>query len=209
MLSVVNYLQSVDLAAEHSKMLEQLQASGMRMMRMINSSLELYKMETGSYQYQPKSVDLVLVLRGVMNELASLALAKQVEIKFIVLGEENGQQERFMVMAEEMLCHTLVANLLKNALEATSRGGHVILELRQDDKWHVIEVRNPGSLPPEVADNFFGKYVTAGKQGGTGLGTYSAKLIAEAQNATIELVLGKDMITVRVSLPVLKGFEVH
>ncbi len=209
MLSGVNYLQTVDQNGENSKILEHMQVAGWRMMRMINSSLDLYKMETGNYQYQPSAVDLVLVLHEVMNELSGLALSKQVEMEFVVLSGANGSAVQFLVPAEEMLCHALAANLLKNALEATPRGGRVYIELRQDAKWHVIEVRNPGTLSPEVASDFFGKYVTAGKRGGTGLGTYSAKLITEAQGGTIELLLDNDMITVRVSFPVVEGFEVH
>jgi two-component system sensor histidine kinase/response regulator len=34
---------------------------------------------------------------------------------------------------------------------------------------------------------FFEKYTTSGKKGGTGLGTYSAKLIAETQGGRISM----------------------
>ena len=48
-------------------------------------------------------------------------------------------------------------------------------------------MRNEGAVSKEIRDRFFGKYVTVGKTKGTGLGTYSAKLIAEAQQGSIQL----------------------
>jgi CheY-like chemotaxis protein len=51
----------------------------------------------------------------------------------------------------------------------------------------VLTVHNPGMVPPEVAGRFFEKYVTSGKSGGTGLGTYSARLMARAQHGDLEL----------------------
>lgn len=51
----------------------------------------------------------------------------------------------------------------------------------------MLRVRNPGAVPESVRSRFFGKYVTSGKYGGTGLGAYSARLMATAQGGTLEL----------------------
>ncbi|RYF16201.1 MAG: hybrid sensor histidine kinase/response regulator, partial [Comamonadaceae bacterium] len=48
----------------------------------------------------------------------------------------------------------------------------------------------PGEVPPELAGRFFEKYATAGKSGGTGLGTYSARLMARAQKGDLHLRTG-------------------
>jgi signal transduction histidine kinase len=50
-----------------------------------------------------------------------------------------------------------------------------------------IAIHNQGSVPEAIRESFFEKYVTAGKQSGTGLGTYSARLMAETQNGSIHL----------------------
>jgi hypothetical protein len=42
----------------------------------------------------------------------------------------------------------------------------------------LVRVSNQGAVPPSVRSNFFEKYTTFGKKGGTGLGTYSAQLAA-------------------------------
>lgn len=48
-----------------------------------------------------------------------------------------------------------------------------------------ILVRNNGVIPEAIRNRFFEKYVTYGKSNGTGLGTYSAKLLTEAQGGSI------------------------
>jgi signal transduction histidine kinase len=49
-----------------------------------------------------------------------------------------------------------------------------------------IAIHNAGVVPEAVRDRFFEKYATSGKRSGTGLGTYSAQLIAKAHGGHIE-----------------------
>ncbi len=46
-------------------------------------------------------------------------------------------------------------------------------------------IHNQGEIPAEIKDCFFDKYSTAGKSSGTGLGTYSAKLMSQIQGGDI------------------------
>jgi sensor histidine kinase regulating citrate/malate metabolism len=48
-----------------------------------------------------------------------------------------------------------------------------------------VEIGNRGAVPHEVRCRFFEKGATAGKREGTGLGTYSAKLIIETLGGEI------------------------
>ena len=65
-----------------------------------------------------------------------------------------------------------------------------------------LEVRNQGQVPEDVRDRFFEKYATSGKRGGTGLGTYSARLIAEVHGGAIAMATSAEGgIVVRVTLP--------
>ena len=55
-------------------------------------------------------------------------------------------------------------------------------------------------MPSQIRERLFEKYVTHGKSTGTGLGTYSAKLIAESHGGGIALdasVEGETGITVK------------
>jgi two-component system, sensor histidine kinase and response regulator len=50
-----------------------------------------------------------------------------------------------------------------------------------------IRIHNQGSVPADIRDRFFEKFATSGKKFGTGLGTYSAKLIAETLGGSVHL----------------------
>jgi len=66
----------------------------------------------------------------------------------------------------------------------------------------VLEIANQGEIPKEIRDRLFEKYATAGKLHGTGLGAYSARLVAQAHGGTIEADSSKPgRTTVRVTLP--------
>src|SRR6185295_20378975 len=95
---------------------------------------------------------------------------------------------------EELLCYSMLGNLVKNAIEASPEGGEVTLSIDEDASIiHsdgtqgalLVAVHNVGEIPDAVKANFFEKYRTAGKTGGTGLGTYSARLMARTQGGDI------------------------
>lgn len=80
----------------------------------------------------------------------------------------------------------VLQNILQNALEATLSGGKVIVDVTQNVRCK-IEIQNKGVVPVDIRDSFFEKYVTKGKKTGTGIGTYSAKKMIEAQGGSIEM----------------------
>ncbi|MCP4757778.1 MAG: ATP-binding protein, partial [Proteobacteria bacterium] len=75
-------------------------------------------------------------------------------------------------------------------------------DLKKDDSVR-IAIHNAGAIPEEIRDTFFDKYVTFDKMGGTGLGTYSAKLMVETIGGGIGLeTSAKDGTTITVTLPI-------
>jgi signal transduction histidine kinase len=64
------------------------------------------------------------------------------------------------------------ANLVANAIDAVSTGGHIGLHLRADGEWIVVEVRDNGSgIPPEIRERIWEPFFTTKDPGqGTGLG---------------------------------------
>ena len=106
------------------------------------------------------------------------------------------------VLGDAMLCYSLFHNLMKNACEAAPEKSAISVVLKGGDPLRV-EIKNKGAAPAATRERFFDKFVTHGKQGGTGLGTYSAKLLATAQNGSIELDVSDadNTTTVIVALP--------
>lgn len=90
------------------------------------------------------------------------------------------------VLGDAMFCYSLFQNLLKNACEAAPEESRVTVNLLNENPLRIV-IHNKGAIPAEIRERFFDKFVTYGKEGGTGLGAYSAKMLAEAQNGTISL----------------------
>ncbi len=164
---------------EKKHQLETIKKSSYDMLNMINRSLDLYKMEVGTYVTKPKAFDLCLATEKVVRDSRINAKEKEVVIHFQA-------PESCMVMAEELLCFTLFSNLIKNAVEASPKKGLVKVVISEGEKISV-SIHNMGAIPNEIKDSFFDKYATSGKEGGTGLGTYSAKLMVDVQGGDIEV----------------------
>jgi len=60
-----------NMTQDQMEMLEILNKSGLRMLEMINRSLDLYKMERGQYKLNPVPVDIIKIIRHIFSELAS------------------------------------------------------------------------------------------------------------------------------------------
>ena len=64
-----------------------------------------------------------------------------------------------------------------------------------------LDIHNDGQVPPEIRDRFFEKYATHGKAGGTGLGAYSARLMARVQRGSLRMDSGPEGTSLTLRLP--------
>jgi signal transduction histidine kinase len=194
-------LQKCEFTDSQRKLVKTIEKSGYKMLEMINRSLDLFKMENGSYDFRPEPVDILSVMRRVLDEVAPMVTAKNLQVALRVDNQLPGEGQQVMAMAESLFCHSMFSNLVRNGVEASPHDD--VINIRFDRKTDVtISIDNGGEVPEEIRKRFFEKFVTAGKENGTGLGTYSAKLIARTQKGTISLdtsVAGRTCI--RVTLP--------
>jgi two-component system sensor histidine kinase/response regulator len=180
-------LNKENITAQQKETLKLIKDAGYLMLGMINRSLDLYKMEVGSYRYKPQQFDLLPLLSKVFAESANLATAYGITIQLCIDGHGVVAGDTFPVVGEELLCHTMLSNLLRNAVEASAEGGVVVVDLGIEAGCPLVRLQNSGAVPMEIRDNFFSKYSTSGKDSGTGLGTYSALLAARVQGGDILL----------------------
>jgi PAS domain S-box-containing protein len=174
------------LPAEDEELLGIVERAGHRILNLINLSLDLFRMEQGSYRFRPQPVDLAEVLRTVIDDLRSHAASKGVSFRLLLDGEEPDAEAGVHVLAEELLCYSMLANLLKNALEASPEQGVVTLALRRGEMLE-LRIHNGGQVPEGVRQRFFEKYASSGKAQGTGLGAYSARLMARIQGGELSM----------------------
>lgn len=181
-------------------MLRRIEDAGYTLMAMVNLSTALFRMERGNYELRPEGMDLAAVARKVLAGFAETADMRRIGLKLLVDGRESDAP--FPWHGEELLCHSMLANLVDNALDASPRGGEVrVLVAGRSEGGVRVDVVNEGEVPPELGERFFEKYATAGKARGTGLGTYSARLIARAHGGDITMRSRGGTVAVSVALP--------
>lgn len=191
-----------NMTEEQRDWITKLGASANAMLRTIDAYLKLSRIERGNLAMEGVESDLVTLAR---DACAGLALAPQFSGRHVLLtwdGEPLNPDQRIPIFCEPALVTTMLTNLVRNALEAAPEG--TIAEIDFADRGDAVDiaVRNAGEVPSSIRQRFFEKYVTAGKRHGTGLGTYSARRIAEFHGGSISLdssVPGQT--TVRVRLP--------
>lgn len=185
-INLPHLLLSGEENLEKREMLKGIQDSGYRMLALINRSYDLYKMESGNYRLAPENVDLIKILQRIELDLKDLIESKKSALQIIVNNEKWNGKEGFYLKGEELLLFSMLANLIKNGFEATPDGQNVTVTLSEEDSF-LITVHNYGAVPVSIRKTFFEKYSTDEKVGGTGLGTYSARLIAKVHGGDISM----------------------
>lgn len=193
----------VESGALSGPLLEQLQMAeeaSLRTLNMITLSAELYKIETGNFVLAPKPVELVKLLNRISATASKTYSCKGLKIE-VSAGSEVDQSELGAV-GDEMFCYSLFENLVGNACEAAPDNSRIEITVSAEAP-RCVTILNQGVVPTQIRERFFEKFVTAGKQNGSGLGTYSAKLLAEAQNGSIAMDTSDEegTTTIRVTLP--------
>lgn len=203
----IGILQSVIAEkCEHGPELKVVEQTILQVLTLINQSEELLKIETGRYQLNAAAVNVDLLLRKVMDVTRPMFAEQMLSI---VLESAPGAtpadaSDPVQVLGEATFCYSIFLNLLKNACEASPRGGRISIRISVDSQV-CVQITNRGAVPRSIRERFFDKFVTAGKRDGTGLGTYSARLLTEAQHGSIALDVSdaEDTTSVTVRLPKL------
>lgn len=183
----------VGTTREHMEVAALVEKNGYRMLDMINNTLALHKMESGAYEFMRAAIDLHALLSDVVQEMQPLAISKRLALRLMV--EDEGS---YCCLGEERLLYSMVANLIKNAIEASPEGRPVTIRLEQGI---TLRIHNHGSIPEEMRPRLFEKFASHGKPHGTGLGSYSAKLVAKLHGGQIVPCMGEDDTEIVVMLP--------
>ncbi|WP_319467892.1 PAS domain-containing sensor histidine kinase [uncultured Pseudodesulfovibrio sp.] len=171
-----------------------------QVIQFIDAAEPLREMEKGVFTPAKTPIAIHQLLETVKLSLATLASKCKVTIS--IQAETDCFSESARVFGEAFLFEDMFMNLGKNAIEALPKGGDVTITCRTDQDMVYIAIHNAGTVPESIRNRFFERYVTEGKRFGTGLGTYSARLIAEAHGGHIKLATSEaEGTTISISLP--------
>jgi two-component system phosphate regulon sensor histidine kinase PhoR len=162
-----------------------------RMGAIINDLLELSKLESGDRAATESAVDL----GGMLAMLRKEVMAQEARPRKIVLNLESDA----LLRGSESELHSIVSNLVTNAIKYTPRDGEVEMRWWTDAEGAHISVRDTGvgiasEHIPRLTERFY--RVDSGRareMGGSGLGLAIVKHALQQHDGslTIESVLGK------------------
>ncbi|MBF0481246.1 MAG: PAS domain S-box protein [Desulfovibrionaceae bacterium] len=182
-------LADANLTPQQRRLLALFENAGQNMLDTLDSSLDMYKIETGQYRCEPVAFDCLSLVREIIEVMAITDQFAGVRLELLMDGQPARSirpETRRPCLGEPRLLRMALQNLLVNALEASPGGGQVVVALSSDANCR-IEIRNRGAVASEIRDRFFEKYVTRGKAKGTGLGAYSAMMMVRAQGGAIAM----------------------
>lgn len=201
-LNVPEMLMTADnILPDQKDLLRLLSDSGRRMNEMIRRHLDLIRMEQGSYELKAVSVDILKVIQQVFSELDGLMTRKNLCRELSFDGAPTSVSSVFPVPGEELLFYSILSNLIKNAIEASPEGGKITTTLVSQPTF-AVSIHNLGAIPAQIRDRFFDRYVTSGKARGTGLGVFSARLMARTLGGDLSFTThDTDGTTLTLSIP--------
>ncbi len=172
-----------------------------RLERLINSILYLSIEESGKMKYTFKPLQIADVIEHSVLDMLP-------QIKMNNLGIKKQVPDNLsLIKGDEKKLMQVISNLIDNAIKFTPSGDITISAHEDDDKLHIAVSDTGIGMPQEETNNLFKRFYqvdasTTRKYGGTGLGLYISKLIAEAHNGKIWAESEKGVgTTIHVTLP--------
>lgn len=155
------------------------------MIRMVNSLLEVSRIEARTFLLKKEQFSLNHLTRGAIEAFDRYARASNIAIDFHpdpLLPELFGDRERIEMVVE---------NFIDNAIRYTLGAGAISITTGQKDGCATWHIRDQGvGIPPKEQDDIFNKFFRAknAKQKemhGSGIGLYAARAIIRASGGEI------------------------
>jgi signal transduction histidine kinase len=156
-----------------------------RLYQITEDILDVTKIESQTLKLNKEMIELNEIIRNVVNDFKKIINEKRygsVQVRIV----HEPSKDIILVNADKGRLNQLLSNLLDNALKFTKEGNIIIAAKKQKDDKVVVSIKDSGiGINSEILSQLFTKFSTKSEQGGTGLGLYICKNIAEAHGGRI------------------------
>lgn len=174
-------------------LLQRIQQNTAHLQRLVDDILDTAKIDEGKMTLELQKVPLHTFIQDLTHNISSLVAQKHLEL--VTKCQVN---QHLSVMADPFRLRQILLNLLSNAIKFTAQG-QITLDLRQSADGGVeIAVTDQGiGISTEQLGQLFSAFSQADSStsrnfGGTGLGLYISRQLAEAMQMHIEVVSAPD-----------------
>ena len=171
---------------QHTYYLQVVSSEIKRLSRLVNSLLDLSRIQAGERKFTPMPFDVCETSRQILISFEQKIDAKRLEVEF------ECEEERMIALADPDSIYQVLYNLCDNAVKFASEGGLLAIRVkRAKGKKISVEVFNEGQgIAPNDINLVFERFYKSDKsrglnKNGAGLGLFISKTIIDAQNGEI------------------------
>jgi PAS domain S-box-containing protein len=171
---------------KHKEFLGDVLKSSRHLLQLINDILDLAKVESGTIDFNPQSVDVPALVAEVRDVVRGLAVSRRTSIDMVVATDVA------RVELDPARLKQVLYNFLSNAVKFTRENGRVVVRIKPDRAGMFrVEVEDDGV---GIAEEDIGRLFVEFQQldasrskrfQGTGLGLALTRRIVEAQGGTV------------------------
>ena len=185
--------KNIDNKEKVEKCLDNISMAGNTLLTLINDILDISKVETGKMVLNNGEINICDIFDNLINIVKPKADEKQ-----IIMNIEKDLKYEYMI-GDELRLNQIYINLLTNAVKYTQVGGHIDVELRQeeiadnsDENYLIYKVADNGiGMSKEFQESMYNSFSRAtdsriNKIQGSGLGLAIVKQIVNIMNGTIQ-----------------------
>jgi len=175
------------MSAAAARSLERVARNAERLYELVNDLLDYSRFTAGMQRVNWSQVDVVTLLRTLVDDAQETARSAGLDLRFAVEGEIGA------IPADRRKLERIALNLIGNALKFTPAGGRVEVTIRAlgDDLGLVVTDTGPG-IPAGDLERIFGRFEQGDasrtrKHEGTGIGLAIVKSFTELMGGTVRV----------------------
>ena len=187
--SIIGFSETIssdpDMPAEmRQEFTEIILKEGKRLAKLINDILNISRLETGEIELQRKEIDIVAVLKNVVNKFSSAASEKNIQLNLSI------EEEEVKIIGDEDRLQEVLQALLSNAVKFANKGGRITVIGQSLFKEFEIIISDTGiGIPRKDLPNIFEKFYRVSRPGkeipGAGLGLVFSKQVIDLHKGLI------------------------
>lgn len=176
----------IRLPEKHGKYLEHLNFSGKRLMALVNSILDLNRIEAGKMEIQCSKIECTEFIQTLRTSIAAMAEKKDIKLKF---NHDIANGTRFYI--DESKLSQVALNIASNAIKFSAKGQHIEVNVfHSGNELTLIFKDNGVGISSQDIPKAFHKFQQVGEnrnQEGPGLGLMLSKSMVELMGGQIHL----------------------